>query len=100
MTPAYRVEIVDNGNHRTETPLIWTKNTHGRPTKTNLEKFVGVLNASFQSGGCNDHVKASDGSTLIVSSAKIVRQCNNMVLAELTVPPKCFQKAYTVSVSK
>ena len=54
--------------------VAWNTKTNGRPTVANLERWRKAMNASFQLGGCNDHVSRALGYIPHVSSAILRNQ--------------------------
>lgn len=84
VTPTYRVEYrVNSGYH---TLQCWDSKSYGRATEANLEKWRQALNKSFAPGGVNYHVSEDNGVVVHVSSAKIIRQSTNEVVAKTKAP--------------
>lgn len=78
-TPKYRVKVTAHGAHLTD--FVWNKD-YGRANEANLAKFVATYNESFAPGGVNYH-----GGTIIrISSAVIIRQADDEVIATYTAP--------------
>lgn len=80
-TPPYRVE------HDGSTPSAWRRE-YGKPTEANLSKFIQEYSRSLEAGGCNQHVSKPLGYIPYPSWARIVRQCDGVVVASLIVPRK------------
>jgi hypothetical protein len=84
-TPTYRIEAVLNDSCL-GVLYTWDSKRHGRPTVANLEQWRQATNRSFQPGGVNWHVSQSAGTVPHISAAKLVRQSNRAVVAEIKAP--------------
>lgn len=77
VTPKYRVEFRDEqGRNGGFTAAAW----RGKVSQKALAVYVETLNASFEPGGSNEHVRASFPGAK-VAAARIVRQSDDVVLA-------------------
>lgn len=96
---AYRVEYRDNDRkHAPDTFRRWEGVTHptkvmgwqvkdkGAPNKENLEKWRVAMNDGFNRGGVNYHVSLSAGVLVHISHARIIRQSDGEIMADVTMP--------------
>ena len=84
VTPKYRVEVRGNWNRmgKALTPQAWS----GRVSEKRLEEYRQAMNRSFNKGGSNFHLAKSDGFIYHMSSARIVRQSDGVVMCEVQMP--------------
>jgi hypothetical protein len=74
-TPKYRVELVVDNSARSTGTIAWDRR-YGRATTTNLTKIIRSIEASFQPGGANAHLKP-----VSYISATIVDQSSGNLVA-------------------
>lgn len=100
ITPTYRVEYRDNllamgktsGDCRSRIDgrpvlsMAWNGKEDGWANETNLEAWRKGYNASFQPAGSNAHLAAAFGIVPHISFARLVRQSNDTVVAEVRMP--------------
>lgn len=84
ITPKYRVELA--GNIRV-TPMAWQR-SYGRPTAANLAKMVQGYNDSYRPGGVNAHISEGMDVPARHDAARIVRQADDVVMAEWKADPE------------
>lgn len=79
-TPKYRIEFAGNFHL---TNCAWTD--PGRPTDRRLEKHCRSLNESFRAG-CNQHLIKGLGYIPYLTSARVIYQKNDQVVASWQAP--------------
>ncbi len=79
ITPKYRVEYRDQGGWHAE---CWA----GRATSERLEAWRKSRNQSFNHGGVNYPTAVAIGYIPHISHAKLVRQSNALVVADVKAP--------------
>lgn len=92
----FRVEYTDNvlimGKSTADArPRDINKRVHVQgykeaPTVTALEAWRVAMNKSFQTGGSNAHLAQAYGIVPHINWARVVRQSDNVVMAETTMP--------------
>jgi hypothetical protein len=82
-TPTYRVETTVNKGALS--PFAWHYHQDGCANEANLEKWRQGYNKSFQVGGVNGPRNETD-VIVHISSARLVRQSTNMLVAEVHAP--------------
>jgi hypothetical protein len=87
-TPPFRIEYRDQaGWHR----RAWESRVHrpycglGRPSDEKAEQWRKEMNASFQPGGTNEHIRIR-GTVPHISQVRIVRQLDQAVVARAIAP--------------
>lgn len=100
VTPTYRVEYRDNllvmgktsadcrsriDGHPVLT-MAWNGKMDGRANKVNLERWRCGINASFYPPGMNAHLAKAYGIVPHISFARLVRQRDGAVVAEVRAP--------------
>jgi hypothetical protein len=58
----------------------------GKASQSRLEDWRVAMNKSFQNGGNNEHLSQSAGVILHISKARVIRQSDNVVMAETAMP--------------
>ena len=79
----YRVEYTLN---RAPVRHGWNCKHNGRPTVENLRKFREATNKSYVAGGCNHGLSVAEGVIIQCGDARIVRQSNGNIIAEVRQP--------------
>jgi hypothetical protein len=82
-TPTYRVEPTVNVGSISH--FAWHYDQDGCANEANLEKWRKSYNKSFQVGGVNGPRNETD-VIVHISSARLVRQSTNMLVAETHAP--------------
>lgn len=84
--PTFRIEtsFISYVSKRKEIlSTAWKVKEYGTPSATNIKKWIDAMNASMQQGGSNAHLKNGQSD---YSSAKIIRQSNNEIVASFSYP--------------
>ena len=84
VTPKYRVEVSGSGCNMT--PFCWNGKQDGRANQKNLDAWRERMNASFQPGGTNWHVSEAFNSVPHISTATLIRQRDDEVVAVSKAP--------------
>ena len=79
ITPTFRLEMTVPGKYIT--PSGWDTKHAGRPNNETLRKHIDHFETSCKPGGVNAHL-----GIMVVSSARVVRQSNDEVVAEYKQP--------------
>ena len=86
ITPKYRV-ILDGQ------AMCWDSKRNGRPSNSNLKRWVMAYASSLHLGGCNDHISKSLGYIPYPNIARIetnVRYCPQSVATWKAATFQCF----------
>ena len=100
VTPTYRVEYADNllAMHKTRADAVsridrkpvlivaWHGKQDGRANAANLEAWRQQCNKSFLTGGSNAHISKAFDIIPHIYWARLVRQCDDSVVAEINAP--------------
>jgi hypothetical protein len=96
ITPTHRVEYRSNllamgivradGCSRVDGKPVHMQAWRGRATQARLADWRIQMNKSFQAGGANEHVSKAFNAVDHISFARIVRQADDAVMAEVAMP--------------
>lgn len=78
----YRVEFTTPSNTSKQTPAGWDTRQHGRANAASLRLYMEHMVASMAPGGVNHHIVTTFGQGAIPNAAKLIRQEDNVVVAE------------------
>jgi hypothetical protein len=88
-TPAFRIEYRDQAGwhtahyeHRTTNPYRGL----GKPSNAKAEAWRVTMNASFQNGGVNAHVRLRGNGIPHISHVRIIRQRTAEIVATAQMP--------------